>query len=698
MKKQFTAGIEKSSEKRALLIKDGMNRSMKEQRVTPTELASDKNKNCAMQPKTTFAKKDNLKKLSLAIATYFDAGKIGERLPFPSSTKNDDTNSKRIVYNKNSLVIDGQKSVMAVNSGADYQKKVGMNSKNKIEDKSCTGQGRPGSISSVKVKRDTTDTKQDSYRCIAKSNIDEKLKATLVREKTIPKFTTAGEKSTKQASHNPSNSFILNSQNSKHVKGSSMFKACINSISKRIDNLPLKDSKSKKIEKSGNLHSLTLFSDKAENSTVKIKQIAKDTSENRACLQENNSGDGFYKSTKEEGKYLVSKYLNQYTTVNKENENSRINYSGHSLGRSKLRESKQPHDGGHKIPNSEHIRDVSNNDIESLKNYQAKRSVVTKILKQPSGEYDLSNDSSKLKDNCTSKIKKNFTNDSRISLSSKSKVTASKLDIQKLHSRIKSNRAQRDPKSQSRIKTETLTIDYSISSSIKTLTAGMNTCENELLECEEAELRVSLRVEDHLVIDRQPQFEQSDLQSDTSAKIESNTIIDGETLKQMLLSEKEYQFNPHYLDTSGTNIKWNMRAILLNWIIEVSDDFGLKRSTFHYAANYIDRYLAACPDISVKSLQLVGLTALDLATKLEEIFIPGLKDFALVALNNYSVEDIQKMELHMLKVIKSLEGVKVENQPSDLLHLGQLVHSALGYVHPDKPVRHKPPSCEVNGQ
>lgn len=35
-----------------------------------------------------------------------------------------------------------------------------------------------------------------------------------------------------------------------------------------------------------------------------------------------------------------------------------------------------------------------------------------------------------------------------------------------------------------------------------------------------------------------------------------------------------------------------MRAILIDWMMEVSMEFTLKRETFHYALNYVDRYLS----------------------------------------------------------------------------------------------------------
>lgn len=127
-------------------------------------------------------------------------------------------------------------------------------------------------------------------------------------------------------------------------------------------------------------------------------------------------------------------------------------------------------------------------------------------------------------------------------------------------------------------------------------------------------------------------------------------VYTSETLGYMIQSEAEYMPDPYYLDKNQNEIKWKMRAMLLDWLIEVCADFTLKISTFHYAVNYIDRYLSIVSNIQKSNFQLVGLTALSLATKIEEVFVPHLSDFAVSASNIFSVDTIKKMELNMLKV------------------------------------------------
>jgi hypothetical protein len=40
-----------------------------------------------------------------------------------------------------------------------------------------------------------------------------------------------------------------------------------------------------------------------------------------------------------------------------------------------------------------------------------------------------------------------------------------------------------------------------------------------------------------------------------------------------------------------------MRTILFDWMQEVATEFTLKRETYYYAINYVDRYLTNVPNI-----------------------------------------------------------------------------------------------------
>jgi hypothetical protein len=106
---------------------------------------------------------------------------------------------------------------------------------------------------------------------------------------------------------------------------------------------------------------------------------------------------------------------------------------------------------------------------------------------------------------------------------------------------------------------------------------------------------------------------------------------------------------PSYLYTSQPNITANMRAILLDWMMEVCAEFTLKRETFHMAVSHLDRFLAGVGPIQKNEFQLVGLVAMYISAKIEEIFPPKLEDWVKSADEGYSAGMIKAMELYMLR-------------------------------------------------
>ncbi|XP_014676422.1 PREDICTED: G1/S-specific cyclin-E-like isoform X2 [Priapulus caudatus] len=97
------------------------------------------------------------------------------------------------------------------------------------------------------------------------------------------------------------------------------------------------------------------------------------------------------------------------------------------------------------------------------------------------------------------------------------------------------------------------------------------------------------------------------------------------------------------------SLQSRMRAILLDWLIEVCEVYKLHRETYYLAVDYIDRYLTVETNIPKQQLQLIGITALFLASKLEEIYPPKLTEFAYVTDGACKDNEILDKELVMLK-------------------------------------------------
>ncbi|KAJ0391470.1 hypothetical protein P43SY_004006 [Pythium insidiosum] len=103
--------------------------------------------------------------------------------------------------------------------------------------------------------------------------------------------------------------------------------------------------------------------------------------------------------------------------------------------------------------------------------------------------------------------------------------------------------------------------------------------------------------------------------------------------------------------TSATEITPKMRAILVDWLIEVHHSFRLKEETLFLAVNYLDRFLNAEP-VARKELQLVGIGALFIAAKLEEIDPIEAADLVFVCDEAFRADEIVSMERRILQALR----------------------------------------------
>lgn len=107
--------------------------------------------------------------------------------------------------------------------------------------------------------------------------------------------------------------------------------------------------------------------------------------------------------------------------------------------------------------------------------------------------------------------------------------------------------------------------------------------------------------------------------------------------------ELKYSIEPDHLKEQS-EISGRMRATLIDWLVEVQRQFSLVLETFQLTVGIIDRYLQAVPNVQRNQLQLVGVTAMFLASKYEEIYAPEVGDFVYVTDNTYSKADVFQCE------------------------------------------------------
>lgn len=99
----------------------------------------------------------------------------------------------------------------------------------------------------------------------------------------------------------------------------------------------------------------------------------------------------------------------------------------------------------------------------------------------------------------------------------------------------------------------------------------------------------------------------------------------------------------NYMERVQDDVNQVMRAILIDWLVEVAEEYKLVSDTLYLTVNYIDRYLSAHKLIRNK-LQLLGVSCMLVASKYEEISPPNIEDFCYITDNTYTKEEVAQME------------------------------------------------------
>eukprot|EP00929_Paragymnodinium_shiwhaense_P039013 TRINITY_DN20529_c0_g1_i1.p1 TRINITY_DN20529_c0_g1~~TRINITY_DN20529_c0_g1_i1.p1 ORF type:complete len:533 (-),score=140.08 TRINITY_DN20529_c0_g1_i1:101-1699(-) len=97
-------------------------------------------------------------------------------------------------------------------------------------------------------------------------------------------------------------------------------------------------------------------------------------------------------------------------------------------------------------------------------------------------------------------------------------------------------------------------------------------------------------------------------------------------------------------------INGKMRAILVDWLVEVHMKYKLRPETLWLTVNIIDRYLALA-QVARKRLQLVGVSAMFIASKFEDVRPPQANDFVYITDNAYTKQEVLHMECAILSAL-----------------------------------------------
>jgi len=146
-----------------------------------------------------------------------------------------------------------------------------------------------------------------------------------------------------------------------------------------------------------------------------------------------------------------------------------------------------------------------------------------------------------------------------------------------------------------------------------------------------------------------PGVEDIDSKDDDNPQLCSEYVV--ETFAYLRALERTALVEEGHLTGQPTNEK--MRSVLVDWLVEVQCQFKLLQETLYSTVDIIDRYMAVeGMSVDRNKLQLIGVSAMFLASKVEEMYAPACSDFVYITDNAYSEQEIKAMELKILEALE----------------------------------------------
>ncbi|PHU04698.1 putative cyclin-A3-1 [Capsicum chinense] len=106
----------------------------------------------------------------------------------------------------------------------------------------------------------------------------------------------------------------------------------------------------------------------------------------------------------------------------------------------------------------------------------------------------------------------------------------------------------------------------------------------------------------------------------------------------------------NYMEKVQNNLTPPMRMIVVDWLVEVAEEYKLVSDTLYLAVSYIDRFLSFHV-LATDMLQLLSVSCMLVASKYEEISPPHVEDFCYITDNSYTREEVVNMEKDLLNFL-----------------------------------------------
>jgi cyclin A len=107
------------------------------------------------------------------------------------------------------------------------------------------------------------------------------------------------------------------------------------------------------------------------------------------------------------------------------------------------------------------------------------------------------------------------------------------------------------------------------------------------------------------------------------------------------VSELKRRPLPDFMERIQKDVTQSMRGILVDWLVEVSEEYTLASDTLYLTVYLIDWFLHG-NYVQRQQLQLLGITCMLIASKYEEISAPRIEEFCFITDNTYTRDQVYR--------------------------------------------------------
>ncbi|XP_033117939.1 G2/mitotic-specific cyclin-B3-like [Anneissia japonica] len=198
---------------------------------------------------------------------------------------------------------------------------------------------------------------------------------------------------------------------------------------------------------------------------------------------------------------------------------------------------------------------------------------------------------------------------------------------------------------------ESVSSQESNSSDVELIMNEKNTENNKALELKDAVASISLNDSKDDITDFR------DLDAENADNIYEAPDYAADIFKYQKERELKFKITPYF--EHQVEITTQMRAVLVDWLVEIQESFELNHETLYLAVKLVDHYLMHKKNVGRDILQLVGATALFISCKFDERSPPLLDDFKYICDDAYKRKDFIMMEMSILKTIGFDLGIPI---------------------------------------